>query len=327
MHHQLGVQCDTLRKALNGRLSVAAASRILGVSWRTAKRGLTNAPRKKPPTRKSVVERRRLVEKMARRIASHGVSRHPVFASAAAIASALGRHGVVASKSTVLRDLRALGFRSLVRRHVPTRDPSQWCKRASFAQDQLRRGKLADVVFSDESSVSCNDDSVRTMWVTRSADLLTRERKRVHNVGRRSFWGAIGVGFKSDLILFKQGTRLDADQYVRLVLQKFVPTLPPNRRFQQDGAKCHTASRTTRYLANKGVKVFDWVAHSPDLSPIETLWALLKKRVAKHHPQTVEELDRALLREWAAVPMSTVNALCLGFKKRLQRCVDRGGEP
>ncbi len=49
--------------------------------------------------------------------------------------------------------------------------------------------------------------------------------------------------------------------------------LPSKRRvFQQDYAKPHTAAITTAWLCSRRVRVLNWPAWNPDLSPIENIW-------------------------------------------------------
>ena len=51
----------------------------------------------------------------------------------------------------------------------------------------------------------------------------------------------------------------------------------------------------------------DWSAFSPDLSPIENVWRILKQRVRQHHCRTKEELKRAIEVEWKALTQKEIN--------------------
>ncbi|KAG5742507.1 hypothetical protein H9Q73_014469, partial [Fusarium xylarioides] len=49
------------------------------------------------------------------------------------------------------------------------------------------------------------------------------------------------------------------------------------------------------YLRDYGIEVLDWAPYSPDLNPIENIWALLKLWIEGHYeveklsPQQLEE--------------------------------------
>jgi hypothetical protein len=38
------------------------------------------------------------------------------------------------------------------------------------------------------------------------------------------------------------------------------------------------------WLADRNISVLEWPAHSPDLNPIEHIWAALKRSLNKNHP-------------------------------------------
>ncbi len=49
--------------------------------------------------------------------------------------------------------------------------------------------------------------------------------------------------------------------------------------FQQDNAKPHTAAITTAWLHSRRVRVLNWPACSPDLSPIQNIWLIIKRKI------------------------------------------------
>jgi hypothetical protein len=41
----------------------------------------------------------------------------------------------------------------------------------------------------------------------------------------------------------------------------------------------HTATKTMKWFDDNDIQVFNWVAHSPDINPIENVWAFLKDKL------------------------------------------------
>lgn len=60
--------------------------------------------------------------------------------------------------------------------------------------------------------------------------------------------------------------------------------------FQQDGARCHTSLRARQYFEDLQIPLLPWTANSPDLNPIENIWALLKRKVYKRGADTLDAL-------------------------------------
>jgi transposase len=68
--------------------------------------------------------------------------------------------------------------------------------------------------------------------------------------------------------------------------RQILPTLISNQDgiFQHDNAPTHTASVVQRALADIDIEVMEWPPYSPDLNPIENLWALLKAKIYELRP-------------------------------------------
>ena len=98
--------------------------------------------------------------------------------------------------------------------------------------------------------------------------------------------------------------------------------------FEQDGAPAHRC-KSNKLLLNKLFPNGHWIQNppnSPDLAyPIENLWGIIKPRVKRRNPETLEDLKRYLLEEWNSVPLKMVQNLCKGYLKRLRKCVELNG--
>ena len=49
--------------------------------------------------------------------------------------------------------------------------------------------------------------------------------------------------------------------------------------FQQDNATPHSALARKGYFNNNNIKIIDWPPQSPDLSPIENIWGIIKNKL------------------------------------------------
>ena len=87
----------------------------------------------------------------------------------------------------------------------------------------------------------------------------------------------------------------------------------------QDGASSHTSKSTKNFFAEKGVQVLTpWPATSPDLNPIENMWALVSREVEKAMPiASKDELWGVVLAAWDEVSQQTVDKLVKSFPHRV----------
>jgi DDE superfamily endonuclease len=113
------------------------------------------------------------------------------------------------------------------------------------------------------------------------------------------------------------------------VLEDQLPTLwEPGLVFMQDNASIHTARVITNWFKEQGIKVVEWPPISPDLNPIEHVWARLKDWIYQHYPELLElkgesqeVKDRflaALQEGWEALPEELFENLVVSMKRRVE---------
>ncbi len=94
-------------------------------------------------------------------------------------------------------------------------------------------------------------------------------------------WGCMSACGMGSLHIWK-GT-INAEKYIQVLEQHMLPSrrcLFQGRPciFQHDNARPHTASITTSWLRRRRIRVLKWPACSPDLSPIENIWHIIKRK-------------------------------------------------
>ena len=70
----------------------------------------------------------------------------------------------------------------------------------------------------------------------------------------------------------------------------------------------------------------DWPSNSPDLNPIENLWAIVKGNVEKRMPKNINELEQFMVEEWRSIPDTVIKNLVGSMRHRCELIIENHGE-
>jgi transposase len=240
------------------------------------------------------------------------------------------RFGVQLAKSTIVTARNKMGFHFQPPRHSQVLEPRHKEERREFCDRQLSQPQyLPTIHFSDESRFVLGDDK-RWIWYRRGEENDSAFHHKQKFPPALMIFAVIGVDYKSRL-LFVHGN-INADKYIEnLEALGFIEELdqkhgPLEWIFQQDGAPCHTAQIAIDWIEESCDLLAGWPANSPDLNPIEMLWAILKEMVARLNPGSIEELQSVLLSCWNDIKQEMIDRLVLSFERRLRLCQQLEGE-
>jgi transposase len=96
-------------------------------------------------------------------------------------------------------------------------------------------------------------------------------------------WGCItqfGVGK-----ILRVSNKINSEEYCNTLRSGLIETYttknlkPFEFIFQQDNVSYHTSAITLNWLNTNIIRTIEWPSNSPDLNPIENIWAYLNKKV------------------------------------------------
>lgn len=205
--------------------------------------------------------------------------------------------------------------------------------RLAWARKRLNwtHEEWSSVLFSDESKfdVCIGDDRGRVIRNKSEAfhpDCLKRTVKFAKGVMVWGCMSARGVGN----LYFIEGT-VNAVKYQDILENQLLPSVDRlypegDVLFQQDGASCHTAKTTKRWLQDHHINVLDWTSSSPDLSPIENLWGIMKKKLRQSRPRTEALLKKKISEIWNSITAEQCEELVATMNKRLRAVIAAKGD-
>ena len=220
------------------------------------------------------------------------------------------------------------------------------CLKWAQEHQHKTREDWAKIAWSDEAAIQ-KDSARQQVWVFRRqtkkekyAPKNIRGKTRDGDVSQM-IWGCF-VGNKLGPIAFINDT-VNNDMYIDVLhnnLLSYLDALAGDGiygiTFQQDNARPHVSKKTRAFFdaatIEHGFVVMEWPPNSPDMNPIENLWALLKMELHKRYldtatlrgpPHTIrQKLRERLMEVWWDIGEEVLDRLIDSMPSRVQALIE-----
>jgi transposase len=209
-------------------------------------------------------------------------------------------------------------------------------KRLEWAQRYMKTD-FKNVLFTDECRATLDGpDGWSSGWILHGRQPEVRMRRQ-QGGGGVMFWAGIKGGSIIGPFKVEQGVKINSESYCELLNKYLMPWLEEQPLslwrtmiFQHDNAPAHKSKYTSEWLKKAGFnndKVMMWPPNSPDLNPIENLWAIIKRRVYCNGRQftNLNELWNAIKKVSASITPTEVSNLTTSVDQRLVKILGNKG--
>ncbi|GAB0088231.1 hypothetical protein DMENIID0001_026240 [Sergentomyia squamirostris] len=192
------------------------------------------------------------------------------------------------SMATIRRRLYEVNKKGRVAKKVPLLSKINQRKRMQFYLDHVVKGPefWEKVLWTDEFMIRMTYSHGRMYVLRRNGEMLSYKctHRTVKGAGQGVMvWGCMAASSVGRLVMLEG--KVNSAVYLKLMQEVIIPEgrriIGDDFILQQDNAPIHKAKIITKYLAEAGANVMTWPPQSPDLSPIENLWAMLKIKIAE----------------------------------------------
>jgi hypothetical protein len=198
--------------------------------------------------------------------------------------------------------------------------------RLDFAHRMLEReSDWGFVVFTDETTFWLNKCVPNKVW---TRDPSEEEGGAAHGP-KLQVWGGITTEGALTLEIF-EGT-MDGERYLKILKKKAKEMhrlFPDGFIFHQDGHPVHFEGNCIKFINRKMPGTLmkpEFPCYSPDLNPIENVWAWLKGQVSKSNPQTVRSMKRSINLHWKKVTKEFLQPYFDSMPDRMLALIENGG--
>jgi transposase len=240
----------------------------------------------------------------------------------------------IPGKTTIHKILKNSGFKMLNLLKKTLIWPRNQLRRLEFCKEMVEKGPVfwESVIWSDETTVRQRPQGKKMEFRVHSSankeDLPVNAQ--VHSGGFSvMFWGCFSKVGLGPLVALEGN--MTGEKYIELLKTTLIPELAAAGRpmtFMQDNAPCHTANLVKAFMAENDIETLPWPAQSPDMNPIENLWAIIKARRQKKFgfPKSKSDLIEQIFDIWDNIDPKLVEKLADSANKRVNAVLKLKGK-
>jgi len=237
------------------------------------------------------------------------------------------------SDRTIRRRLREANLYSRFAHKGPFISATNKKKRLQFAQRYANMSLdfWKKVLWTDESKFELFGQKKRVrVWRKHGEELQERHIQKTvkHGGGNIMVWGCFSWAGVGNLV--KIDGIMTADVYIDIINENLEESLlklgiEDNYIFQQDNDPKHTAKKSKAFFHSCRIKQLEWPPQSPDLNPIENLWAILDNRINKSGITNKNSYFEAVQLAWENLDPQHLKNLIESIPRRLQKVIEAKG--
>lgn len=237
------------------------------------------------------------------------------------------------SERSIQRRLNTGGLRGGWSLKKPLISEKNRKRRVAWAKEHLQwtTEQWKRVLWSDESPFVIYGTARQRVWrLPNERYSPTTTRATVKHSVKVMVWGCFAASGVGTLHLI-EGT-MDRNVYKNILIHQMKPSAKKIFQddkfiFQHDNDPKHTAKCVKSYLEKQSFETMSWPAQSPDLNPIENLWAIIEYRLRDRRCSSAQDLYSAIKTEWERLEPSLLENLIESMHRRCQAVIDSNGFP
>jgi len=241
----------------------------------------------------------------------------------------LAQKGYDVTDRTIRRIRIDLGYNKVKSSLLPNLSEGNIKSRLDYCVKHIT-DKFSNAVFTDESNFQLAANN-QVLWYRRDEEdkpHLTKPR----NNKKIMIWGGISRKGQTPLYIYRlgEGEKVTAESYVECIEDSLIDVMDrkfgKNKwRLLQDNARPHAAQYTQEFIEENNIRLIVHPPYSPDLNPIEKVWAWMKSDIVQTTYDNVELLIKVVQKKWNSMTIKYQNDLIDHHMDVVKKVHDAGG--